>query len=337
MKFTKVLAVMLAFLAALSLAACGASTPEATEPTKKAYVYPGEDKQMSWHNPAYDKEEYADGAVMNVWVSASKDPERDYSYSGQIHWIENCNNHIFTLLCLPDDYDGSQKYPLLFTMHGYNSNFHEYDPMVKFFTDAGYAVLLFDFRGGHMSNLMSDGKLEQMSYDTKLSDVRAVLGYAETLPMVDLQNFILIGHSQGGAMAQIVAADEQLKDRFNGMLILAPAQITMGLDEKYAEPEDIPESKVMLYATVGRDYIYAAMQHAADFEKLPDYNKPVLVLWGTSDEIIPEEAVKTVADQIGDNAVYQQVEGGYHDFRDDVLPQLMPDTILPFLDSLLIK
>lgn len=338
MKPVTIIAAVLSATLLMSLAACSAGDKGVeTSSTKPRYIYPGEDREMTWHNPAYDNEEYAEGATLNVWVSASRDPERDYSYSGEIHWVENHNNHIFTLLCLPEEYDGSQTYPLLLLLHGYNSNFHEYDPMVNFFTEAGYAVLMFDFRGGHASNLLSDGKMTQMSYDTKLSDIRAVLSFAETIPMADKENFILIGHSQGGAMAQIVATDAELKDRFNGMLILAPAPLVTDYDVKYPSAEDIPETIQLLYSTTGRDFVYSAIIYEAKFEELTDYNKPVLILHGTADEIIKEESSRAVAEKIGDNATFQLVEGGYHDFRDDVLPWLTPETIIPFLDSLLVK
>ena len=138
-------------------------------------------------------------------------------------------------------------------------------------------------------------------------------------------------------MAQIVATDAELKDRFNGMLILAPAPLVTDYDVKYPSAEDIPETIQLLYSTTGRDFVYSAIIYEAKFEELTDYNKPVLILHGTADEIIKEESSRAVAEKIGDNATFQLVEGGYHDFRDDVLPWLMPETIIPFLDSLLVK
>lgn len=290
---------------------------------------------MAWSNPAYEKEEYAEGATLSTWVKSNFDEETDYSYSGTVHWVENHGNHIFSLLCLPEEYDGTQQYPLAFMVHGYNSCYREYDYYINDLTKAGYAVLLFDFRGGSETRSLSDGKMTQMSYDTKLSDIRAMVEYAETLPMVDQENFLYIGHSQGGMMGSIVACTDGLKDRFNGMLLLAPYMLHVDYLEEFGSYENFPDSYVFLYSNVGRDYLHAAAKYEEIlWDQVGAYEHPVLILCGDSDELCSEEMMQTIQEAYGENATLQMVEGGYHDFRDDVLPSLMPETILPFLESL---
>lgn len=318
----------------LSLAACGGGESGEAAPQKREYAYPGESKVMLWKNPAKNDEKYAEGAEYSVWVNAKEDATRDYSYSGTVHWVDNNGNAVFTLLCLPEGYDGTQKYPLAVLLHGFNSTLHEYDYYVNYLTEAGFAVLAFDFRGGHESAGRSDGKLTDMSFDTRLSDIRAVMTYADGLDMVDKDNFVLIGHSQGGMMAVLAAMDPELSARFNGMLVISPYIIKPEYTDKF-DPDDLPDSDKLLAATVGRDYIASCIKYRDFLDSVGAYSKPMLLLWGENDEVIHEEDVKALRDAVGDNAEYVSVPGGYHDFRDDVLPTLMPETVIPFLQNLI--
>lgn len=340
MKIT--ISMVLAIFMCLTISGCQQGTAELPEETQQPmqtegtkYVYPGEETTMAWSNPAFEDEKYAEGATLSVWVNATKNPEKEYSYSGTVHWVENHENHIFSLLCLPDDYDGTQQYPLLLMVHGYNSNFHEYNFFVNDLNEAGFAVLLFDFRGGSESSSLSDGKLTQMSYDTKLSDIRAMTEYAETLPMADKDNFIFVGHSQGGMMGAIVACTDGLKDRFNGMLLFAPAMWHAEYIEEFGSVDNFPKSYTFLYAKVGRDFLCSAVKYEdIIWENVKNYDFPVKILCGANDDFDLDENMEEILEAFGDGATLEMVEDGHHDFRDDVLPELMPNTILPFLESL---
>ena len=331
----KIVSLILAACLCFAASGCHQSPADVPETTAPAYVYPGEDAVMAWKNPAYNDEKYAEGATFSVWVNAKKDPDREYSYSGTVHWVENHGDHIFSLLCLPEDYDGTQKYPLLLAVHGFNATFHDHDYFINYLTDAGFAVLLFDFRGGHVSSTLSDGRLTEMSYDTKLSDIRAMVEFAETLPMADPDNFIFLGHSQGGMMGAITACTDGLKDRFNGMLLCAPAIWHADYLEQYGSIDNLPEADSFIYQTVGRDFLYSAVKYEQIiWDNLKDYDHPVRILCGTSDELHLDQDMEEIFGAFGDKATLEMVEGGYHDFRDDVLPKIMPEIILPFLESL---
>lgn len=330
--------ILLCITVLLLFTACGKEVKKAENPVDepvKEYVYPGENRIMSWNNPAYGKEEYAEGNDLRVWVSNQDDPEREYTYHGTIHWVENQGNHIFSLLCLPSDYDGTQKYPLLLMAHGFNSTFQEYNYFTNYLTENGYAVLYFDFRGGHASQGLSDGKLIQMSYDTKLSDIRVMTEYASSLPMADPQKMIFVGHSQGGMMGLITACDEDLKTRFLGMLLFSPYAFRTTYLEEFGSIDNLPDSYSLLMQKVGKDYLYSAIKYdGIIWDGISAYDKPVKIWIGDSDELIPVETAVKLAETFGDNASYEVVPGGFHDFRADVLPKLMPESILPFLNSL---
>ena len=151
---------------------------------KKEDKYAGEDFVFTYHNPSYNNPEYAEGKVFTF-----------DGYTSTVHWIENKENRIYTLLSMPSDYDVSAKYPTLILCHGFNSTRTEYDDYLKYFTGAGYACISFDFRGGAVSGCLSDGLLTQMTIDTEISDVKAITAYAQTLEIVDTSNMIQIGRA----------------------------------------------------------------------------------------------------------------------------------------------
>ena len=118
------------------------------------------------------------------------------------------------------------------------------------------------------------------------------------------------------------------------ILVISPYIIKSDYTDKY-DPDDLPDSDKRLAATVGRDYIASCIKYRDFLDSVGAYSEPVLLLWGENDEVIHEEDVKALREVIGDNAEFVSVPGGYHDFRDDVLPTLMPETIIPFLKNLI--
>ncbi len=334
----KRICITLLLLFSMLLSACGStgssSTPDAPV-EEKAYVYPGETRRMAYKNPAYEKDSYAEGASYSP-VFTNEELKQQFSYTGTIHWVDCCENHVFTVLSLPEGYDGTQTYPLVLMLHGFNSTLDEWTYYVKPLNDAGYACLLFDFRGGHSGNASrSDGKMNQMSFDTKLADIRAVLAYAETLDMVDPDKLLLAGHSQGGMMALISMCDEALSKRFNGTLLLAP-YTDAALVASYEAPEDVPESESLLLCTVGKDYLYAAWKYEHSiWNTLPSYDRPTLILTGGADSIVKEESVQRIAEIIGENATYALIPEGYHDFQPELIDGVINDYILPFFGGLI--
>ena len=134
----------------------------------------------------------------------------------------------------------------------------------------------------------------------------------------------------------ITACDDNLKERFLGMLLFAPGAGHATYLDEFGSLDNLPDSYTILTEKVGRDFLYSAVKYEQIvWNKLCDYTKPVKIWIGDADEIIPTQTAIDLAGAFGDNASYEIVPGGYHDFRGDVLPSLMPESIIPFLDSLL--
>lgn len=82
------------------------------------------------------------------------------------------------------------------------------EPYAQRFADAGFAVLLFDYR--HFG--ASDGEPRQLlSVSKQLQDWRAAISFAETLPNVDAKRIALWGSSfSGGHVISTAAADKRV-------------------------------------------------------------------------------------------------------------------------------
>ena len=82
-------------------------------------------------------------------------------------------------------------------------------------TAAGFATLRFDFNG-HGD---SEGSFREMTMYNEIEDAAAVLQYAGSLP--DVAEICLLGHSQGGVVAGMLAG--YFHDQISKLVMLAPA------------------------------------------------------------------------------------------------------------------
>ena len=110
--------------------------------------------------------------------------------------------------------------PLVLMMHGFGGRmdafpggwFQEYADALN---SAGFATLRFDF-SGHGD---SGGRFNEMTLFSELEDAAAFLEYAMRLP--DVTDVHLLGHSQGGVVAGMLAG--YYHDKISRLVMLTPA------------------------------------------------------------------------------------------------------------------
>ena len=117
---------------------------------------------------------------------------------------------------------GSQK-PLVIFVHGYKgfTDWGVFAKMNAFFTEAGFALLKFNFshNGGSLEQPIDFPDLEafgQNNYSLELEDLQTVMNWIshETIyhKEIDINNISLIGHSRGGGIITLTAAsDDRIK------------------------------------------------------------------------------------------------------------------------------
>lgn len=211
--------------------------------------------------------------------------------------------------------------PLVITAHELGSNAQRRWPAYgESLASHGIAVYTFDFAGGGPKvrpdgapGSRSDGETTDMSVMTEVRDLETVLAEAKTWKFVDTKKIVLIGGSQGGAVSEIVAGRHA--DELAGLVLLYPAQYLLEpLIHQYGSVEAFPESLVMWgMVELGRTYA-ADMWDFSIEPSIAAYTKPVLILHGDNDAIVPFSDSEKLRDAYK-NATLKLVPNGAHGFQ----------------------
>lgn len=164
----------------------------------------------------------------------------------------------------------------------------------------GVAVLRFDDRGTGESGGVHRGATSRDFAD----DVRALVAWARTRDDLDADRILLLGHSEGGLIAPLVAADDA---RLAGIALLAGPAYTGGQIVAFQQRSAIREAHPSAFASA-RDSMFRAAQQQVDslsrsdawlrefltYDPRPTIARvrvPVLILQGETDmQVTPEQA-----------------------------------------------
>ena len=204
------------------------------------------------------------------------------------------------------DYRG----PIAVLMHGFMAN-KKLEPLKSIANELesrGIASLRFDF-DGHGE---SEGHFRDMTVLTELDDARHVIDYVRRASAYD--SIALVGHSQGGVVAGMIAGE--LGDEIKALVQLAPAAVLKDdalqgvLMGKHYDPSNPPETLTVFFHRVGKGYFLAA-QSLPIYEQSSLYKGPVLLIHGTKDKIVPHSYSEKY-DQVYSNSQLQLYEGENH-------------------------
>jgi alpha-beta hydrolase superfamily lysophospholipase len=162
----------------------------------------------------------------------------------------------------------------------------------------GISTLRLDDRGINDS----DPGPEDATFVDYADDIRAALDYLRSRPEVDGQRLALVGHSQGGLIAPLVAAD--VPSLCGIVLLAAPAYVGArvmeaqrwaDLDPRYVKVDEreeaVERSRTADSARAERDRKFRAL---LQYDPIPTARRvrvPVLILQGQTDvQVTPEQA-----------------------------------------------
>ena len=204
--------------------------------------------------------------------------------------IKGPSGNISAEMLLPRSFDKEHDLcKLVILMHGFLGSMKAAPLgfLSRMLVKHGYAVLRFDFDGYGKS----EGAQQENTVPKMIEDAKAVWEYASDLSYVD--QIILLGHSQGGVVAGMLAGRlEKAGAPPAGLIQLAPALIL----KEYAckgkflsvrcNPENPPETISVYGFKMGREYILSA-QTLPIKEESSWFTGPVCLLHGTWDPIVP--------------------------------------------------
>jgi len=183
----------------------------------------------------------------------------------------------------------SDSFDLVILMHGFTSN-RGVDPdqllyqLADNFEKKGLATIRFDFNG----HGTSDGKFEDMTVLNEIGDGKAILDYARNLKGV--KHIYLLGHSQGGVVASMLAG--YYHEKIDKLALLAPAatlkdDALKGSTQGYTyDPQNIPDTlPIKKGLTLGGFYLRTA-QTLPIYEVAKEYHGPVCLVHGLKDTVV---------------------------------------------------
>ncbi len=185
----------------------------------------------------------------------------------------------------PDVPEG-KKVPMVIIMHGFGAD--KEGSMLRFLADSlerkGIASIRFDFN----SHGRSEGDFRNMTVLNEIEDAEHVYRYVRSLGYVG--RIGLVGHSQGGVVASMLAG--RLGRRISSVVLLAPAAVlrddairgnTMGAAY---DPLNPPEYVSIGSLRLGREFIRTAFSLPI-YETAARYRGRASVIHGTADRLVP--------------------------------------------------
>lgn len=220
-------------------------------------------------------------------------------------------------LVLPE----TDRYDIAILMHGFTGNRDGelLTGLTDILLEKDIASVRFDFNG----HGESDGKLEDMTVLNELADAKAILDYVRSLK--NIRNIYLVGHSQGGVIASMIAG--YYPEFFKKVVLMAPAA-TLKDDAIKGEcqgtsydPVQIPDKVIVNGNTISGFYFRIA-QTLPIYEVASRYTGEVLMLHGDCDTIVDKIASERYHD-VYQNSHLHIVKGGDHGFG----PQMQKEAI----------
>ena len=226
--------------------------------------------------------------LMIIFFSAASSCRKESAFSDKTidTTIPGPSGRLFITIQNPE-LKKKEKCPMVILLHGIFSNRKtELLTMIaNKLQDEGIATIRLDFNG----HGESDGEFQDMTVSSEVADAKAVYEYARSLDYVS--TISLLGHSQGGVVAGLLAGELGSK-KIKDLVLMAPAAIlkdhaktgtTMG---HIFSPDTLPEYIEVFGHRIGRDYLLDA-QKLPIFESAKKYKGKVLIIQGKKDSVVP--------------------------------------------------
>ncbi|RYY04916.1 MAG: alpha/beta fold hydrolase [Gammaproteobacteria bacterium] len=223
------------------------------------------------------------------------------TYSEQTLSIDNGTYKVPGILVRPSGIPFSQKIPVVVLLHGTASQKNEvgglYQRLAIYLAQKGYASLRIDFAG------TGDSPVDYRFYNltSAQADTTAALNYLEVQPEFDHTRMGLIGFSQGGLIAQLVAEQDP---RIKAMVTWSSVGGN-GIDIfKFMFDEYYAEAQKNGYAVVkfpwraqplnfGLQW-FNEIKANTSLDNLKNYNGKLLAIAGSNDVLVPNESSRKI-------------------------------------------
>jgi dipeptidyl aminopeptidase/acylaminoacyl peptidase len=243
--------------------------------------------------------------------------------------LKSGENTLRGCLLLPS---GESKLPAVIVSHGYSSSMRTTRRYAEIFVSRGYAALCYDFCMSGSGE--SSGSSLGMSVLTEVEDLLQVIDYAKSLPMIDAGRIILAGCSQGGLVSALAAA--QREEEIQALILYYPALCIPDdarrgqMIDACFDPANIPEQFAALGIPLSKKYALD-VQQMGPYEEICSYQKPVLIIHGREDSLVPISYSRRAREGYP-NCALREIQGD-HGFVQQGFEECEKET-LAFLETL---
>lgn len=172
----------------------------------------------------------------------------------------------------------------------------------EYWQEQGYAVVVYDPRGGTGKNTMAN---------REQGDLQAVLNWLNTKGTAN-NNIVLVGHSVGGAVVQALAA----KENYNGVVLVSSVYDMNQTRKMIFVDRGLWFPELFAFGNMITDRVLYGFKTLSLTKLWDNIKTPVLILHGTADEKSP---LKLVQERVKSKptATLFEVEGNHRVFLDD--------------------
>lgn len=250
--------------------------------------------------------------------------EAEPSYTIEKVSAESDGHKVMAVLYRPTG-DAATDCPVVMISPGFSANYTYFTAYGEELAENGFAAAIMEFYGGSPGSL-SGGSMREMTVFTEQADLEAIMDQLKEDETLDTEQFYLIGHSQGGFVSTLVAAERP--DEVADLYLIAPAfHIPDAMRETFASYDDIVEQNSGHGIIAGIEYAQVVYDFDI-YEEMPKYEGKVAIWHGTADEAVPMEYSERAAETFPD-ASLTKVDGVGHNFpdpfREMILTELFAD------------
>jgi uncharacterized protein len=188
-----------------------------------------------------------------------------------------------------------------------------YPFLAEHFSEEGFFVLIFNFRGAGQS----EGNFDVLGWTR---DLDRGLDYLALRPEVDPERIFLMGFSGGAAVSIYVTA---LRKEISGLVACAsPAEFQdlitgKGLEDFLAHARDVGIIKDVNFPASLEDWknSFRIVKPSDWIGRIPP--RPLLIIHGTADDVVDVDHARTLHARAGERAELFLIEGAGHRLRVD--------------------
>jgi uncharacterized protein len=225
---------------------------------------------------------------------------------------------------------GDRAPPLLIIFHGFTGtkveNHFLYPKLCRRLEARGIASLRFDFSGSGES----DGDFRDMTLSGELEEARLIWDFALGLPRTDPGSVFILGHSMGGLVAGMLAAEKGPR----GLVLIAPAgnmpDIARDTLREKTIAVDAEGGSDIGGLVLGRGFLPDLLE-LDPLGKSRAYRGPVRLLQGTADPVVPESVARLWLSSFPGSTSFVPLEGAGHNYDSIAYEERIFSTVGDFI------